>query len=408
MDKKIQVGLAIGLIALLLLVAFPPMDIDATEPMDDSYSAGDDTSSISGNAYVTSRVVDKTGRDIWHSADDKYSVAQSVVDPVSGLEAADFFMGLSYAADGYGLDTSTMKVTAIWEFALYTSTNGFRATSLEWDTATLSTMSGDMESSGIALDLLVPIEVVNTWYDIDEASHSKVYYTETYPQRTAESHPFSLTFHGHYSVVIDDIYGHTYEQDYLQTVVLDLQWVGSGFAIEWSDPQDEDVATTSVSPALNGISDFVAFSSDITAVQWTWSDTDIASYTITLDGAEVASGLLSGSSGVVDWSRKWTTVGRHTILLTVEDVDGNIATDTVIVNVHTGFDEPPAGEPDPPDDLLDPLNPVNGKQLFDRDAGDGDTPLLSLFGGSGNTQVLMLLAIGGGAGWLLYNSKKKR
>jgi hypothetical protein len=305
-----------------------------------------------------------------------------------------------------------MKVTANWECQSYQSSSGAKSLDMEWSTKLLTGQkSGDLVSTKIALDPLVPNSIIMRYWDLDEFGNM-AHFTETYEQRTTESHPFSLTFYGHYYVEVYDINGQLYEQYYRQKVVLNLQWVGSEFGIEWSDSADEGTDPVGSNPSLNALADFVAFQGDVKTMTWTWSDvdSDIQRYTISVDGIVTTTGTLFGTSGVIDFSHKYTVLGEHSVSLTIEDLQGSIANDVVLVMVHSGADPLEPADDDPIDPIIiDPLDPrtdVGAEQNFDRDV-DLTAPALSLFGGTGNTQVIILLAVGGGAGWLLYNRKKR-
>lgn len=408
MDKRIQVGIAVALIALLLFVTVPMFDTDQTESMEDSST----DSQMGGTASAWSKVVDSYDNTVWSSQDDRFSLPQTVIDPTSGQDAVNFIMGVRYDATGVNIDWSTMKVSASWECQEYQSSTGAKSLDIEWNAKLLTGQkSGDLVSTKIALDPLVPEQITMTYWDMVDG-YKRYLGSQIYQQRTAESHPFSLTFYGHYYVEVYDTNGQLYEQYYRQKVVLNLQWVGSEFGIEWSDSEDEVPDPVGSNPSLNALADFVAFQGDVKTMTWTWSDvdSDIQRYTISVDGIVMTTGALSGTSGVIDFSHKFAILGEHSVSITIEDLQGSTANDAILVMVHSGADPIEPRDDDPIDpiivDPLDPTSDVGADQNFDRDV-DPDAPTLSLFGGTGNIQVIILIAIAGGAGWLLYNRKKR-
>lgn len=406
MEPKLKKILVVLMIAAILLVSIAVVvDTDQTEEFGDEKEA----STLSGVMSAFSALTDNVGNIIWSSADEASGFPQSIIDPTSGLEVNNFYMGARYEATGTNIDWSTMKVEVKWQFFEYSSPNAYERPCLEWDTQLLTgQQNGDLQSTSIDLDPLIPEDILMVFWYLDEEGN-KAHFTETYPQRTADSHPMQFWFIGRYYVEVYDADGYLYESYMEQNVKLTLQWAGSSFEITWQDLEDDEPdAPISVAPVINHIADIVALQGDIPIFTWNTADmnNDIVSYTISIDDVVVFTSAFTG--GTLSWGRKWGEVGTYNIRVVVEDAIGNTCQDEVTVTVYQGV-EPRFDETDPPTDPIDPSKETNGIQTFDEYTDDASgIPAGSVFGGQGgNTQVLILLAVVGGVGWLLYNRKKR-
>jgi hypothetical protein len=384
------VALVIG---LLLVSGVFLVDANQTE----TFGGAEESSQLNGVMSAWSKLVDGIGNIVWSSADPESGVLESVIDPVSGKEVAHFYMGARYEATGANIDWSTMHVDGVWEAVLYRSPNAEYRWNNEWSSMELhGEQSGDLQSTAIEVDPLVPEKVTMIWRIYNPDTGMKEVITKTYYQRTKESHPIHLEFEGRYYVTVYDIYGHKYEDFLRQTVALDLQWVGSDFEIQWSDISGEGLSGVTSAPTMSHLADFATPQGSTTTLVWATDDMDkdIMSYTVSLDGAVIASNGFAG--GQLSYTMTWPDSGTFDLKMAVTDMAGNTVEDNIVVDVYIEGD----GE------VISPSADTSGTQNFD--GGDAGIPAQSIFGGTGNTQVLVYLAIAGGVAWLLYNRRKKR
>lgn len=403
LDKKTIIVVAL-IVALLMMATVAIIDADQTEYFGDE--KGETT--LSGMMTAYSAMVDNVGNIVWSSADEDSGFAHSVVDPTSGLEVDKFYMGIRYECTGNNIDWSTMAVRADWQFKRYSSPNAFTAGDPVWNSDEVKgQQNGDLESTKIALDPLVPESIT---MEYKYSTNGGVPPPETFAQRTTESHPIQLSFQGRYYVEVFDSDGNRYEHFFEQNVKLVLQWGGCDSGLVWQDPFDDEPDTpTSVAPTINHIGDVATEQYNAPIFTWTTDDMngDIIKYTISIDDVVVTESAFSG--GALKWGHKFPNVGRFNIRVVVEDAAGHTCQDEVEVIVFTYIElKPTEGD----DDVTDPIDPsieTHGEQTFDEHTDDEKgIPVASLFGGqSGNTQVLVILGIAGGAAWLLYNRKKR-
>ncbi len=73
-------------------------------------------------------------------------------------------------------------------------------------------------------------------------------------------------------------------------------------------------------------------------ISWIPDDLGPATYSLTLDGVVVMSGDWNSTAENITYTADGLDVGAHTFVLTVTDIGGNSATDTVVVTVVAGLD----------------------------------------------------------------------
>ncbi|MHA2423385.1 MAG: right-handed parallel beta-helix repeat-containing protein [Candidatus Thorarchaeota archaeon] len=98
-------------------------------------------------------------------------------------------------------------------------------------------------------------------------------------------------------------------------------------------------------PGIDGPPDTIAFEDGTDQIlTWDISDLHPDTYQININDEEVESG--TWTTGEFHYSIDGLTAGLNTISLTIFDIDGNRATDTVMVQVYNDDDEPTIDSPD--------------------------------------------------------------
>ena len=97
-------------------------------------------------------------------------------------------------------------------------------------------------------------------------------------------------------------------------------------------------------PEISGLPDHVLYIDADLTIDWEVSDLNPTDYNVTVDGVEFDTG--TWSSGILSVDFTGITTGHHNLTVIIYDVDGNMASDLVVVLVIEDDEDPTVDHPD--------------------------------------------------------------